>query len=41
LGIELAFSTGYHPKIDGQIERVNRILEDILRVYVMHQQKKW
>jgi len=41
LGIDLAFSTSYHPREDGQIERVNRILEDMLRMYVMHQQWKW
>eukprot|EP00253_Pinus_taeda_P012799 PITA_12799 len=41
LGIELAFSIAYHPKTDGQTERVNRILEDMLRMYVMHQQRKW
>jgi len=37
LGIELAFSTTYHPQKDGKIERVNQILEDMLRMYVMHQ----
>jgi len=36
LDIELAFSTTYHPQKDGQIERVNRILENMLRMYVMH-----
>jgi len=35
-GIELAFNTTYHPQIDGQSERVNKILEDMLRIYVMH-----
>ena len=37
LGIELAFSTTYHLQTDGQSERVNNILEDMLRMYVMHQ----
>ena len=37
LGIELAFNTTYHLQIDGQIQRVKRILEDMLRMYVMHQ----
>ena len=41
LGTKFAFSTTYHPQIDGHIERVNRILEDMLRMYVMHQQRKW
>jgi len=41
LGIELAFSATYHPQKNGQTKRVNRILEDMLRMYVMHQQWKW
>jgi len=41
LATELAFSTSYHPQIDGQTKRVNRILEDMLRMYVMHQKWKW
>jgi hypothetical protein len=31
----------YHPQTYGQIERVNRVLEDMLRMHVMHQPKKW
>ena len=38
LGTELAFSMAYHTQIDGQTKRVNRILEDMLRMYLMHQQ---
>lgn len=41
LGTELTFHTTYHPQIDGHIERVNKILEDMLRIYVMHQQRRW
>lgn len=41
LGIELAFSTTYHPQTYGQTERVNKILEDMLRMYVIHQHRRW
>ena len=34
---KLAFSITYHPQKNGQKERVKRILEDMLRMYVMHQ----
>jgi len=37
LGTYLAFNTTYHSQIDGQTKKVNRILEDMLRMYVMHQ----
>jgi hypothetical protein len=40
-GTQLAFNTTYHPQIDGKTKRVNRVLEDMLRMYVMHQPKKW
>jgi len=39
LGIELVFRTT--PQTDGQTKRVNRILEYMLRMYVMHQHQKW
>jgi len=41
LGMELAFSTTYQPQTNGQIKRVNGILEEMLRMFVMHQQQKW
>ena len=41
LETKLLFSTAYHPQTDGQIERVNQILEYMLRMHVMHQPKKW
>jgi len=37
LGTKLAFSTIYHPQTYGSTKRVNRILEDMLRMYVMDQ----
>ena len=40
LGTKLGFSTTYHSQTDRQTKRVNRILEDMLRIYVMHQQQK-
>jgi transposase InsO family protein len=41
MGTKLLFSTTYHPQTDGQMERVNHILEDMLRMHVIHQPKKW
>jgi transposase InsO family protein len=40
-GTQLAFSTTYHPQTDGKTERVNMVLEDMLRMYAMHQPRKW
>jgi hypothetical protein len=34
-GTNLNFSTAYHPESDGQTERVNQVIEDMLRMYVM------
>ena len=41
LGTKLAFSTTYHPQTDGQTERVNQILEDMLRACVLSYGSKW
>jgi len=41
LGKKLSFSTSYHPRINGRIKRINNILEDMLRIYVMHNQRRW
>jgi hypothetical protein len=41
LETKFLFSTTYHPQTDGQTERVNQIVEDMLRMHVMHQPKKW
>jgi hypothetical protein len=34
-------STAYHPQTDGQTERANRTLEELLRAYVNFQQTDW
>jgi len=41
LGTKLAMSTAYHPQTDGQTERMNRTLEDMLRAYVNFEQDNW
>lgn len=40
-GTKLAMSTAFHPQSDGQTERVNRTLEDMLRAYVNYRQDDW
>jgi transposase InsO family protein len=40
-GTKLNFNTSYHPETYGQIERVNRVIEDMLRMYVMDKPSKW
>jgi hypothetical protein len=37
----LNFSSVYHPQMDGQTERVNRILEDMLRACALKDSKSW
>jgi hypothetical protein len=39
--MNLNLSTTYHPESDGKIERVNRVIEDMLRMYVMDKPSKW
>jgi hypothetical protein len=41
LGTQLNFSTMYHSETDKQTNQENQILEDMLRMYVMDQQKHW
>jgi transposase InsO family protein len=41
LGTKLLHSTTYHPQTGGQTERVNQILEDMLRSYVLNFSAKW
>lgn len=40
-GTQVNFSIAYHPQTDGQTERVNQVLEDMLRMYVMQQPIRW
>ena len=41
LGTRLDYSSAYHPQTDGQTERVNQILEDMLRACVLTCGKDW
>src|SRR5882724_230173 len=41
LDIKANLSTAYHPETDGQMECVNQILEQYLRVYINYQQDDW
>ena len=41
LDMKLHFTSGYHPKGDGQTERVNQTLEQYLRAYCNYQQDNW
>jgi hypothetical protein len=38
---KLNFSSAYHPQTDGQMERTNQILEDMLRACVLKYGKSW
>jgi hypothetical protein len=40
-GTNLNFSIAYHPESDGKTERVNQVIEDMLRMYVMDKTSKW
>jgi transposase InsO family protein len=38
---KLNFSSAYHPQTDGQTERTNQILEDMMRAYALKYGKSW
>jgi transposase InsO family protein len=38
---KLNFSSAYHSQTDGQTERTNQILEDLLRAYALKYGKSW
>src|SRR3954471_22017436 len=40
-GTRLSLSTAYHPQSQGQVERVNQVLEDMLRACVLSFGMKW
>eukprot|EP00253_Pinus_taeda_P030090 PITA_30090 len=40
-GTQIQFSAAYHPQMDEQIEWVNKVLEDMLRMFVMQQPHQW
>jgi hypothetical protein len=37
----LNFILAYHPESDGKMERVNQLIDDMLRMYVMEKTSKW
>ena len=41
LNTTLNFSNSFHPQTDGQTERINQVLEDLLKMYVKEQPSKW
>lgn len=41
LGTKLSFSTAFHPETNGQTERANRVIEEVLRHYVSARQTNW
>ena len=41
MGTKLDSSSAYHPQTDGQAERVNQIMEDMLRACVLTYGKDW
>jgi transposase InsO family protein len=41
LDTQLCFSSAYHPHTNGQTERINQILEDMLRVCALQYGRSW
>jgi hypothetical protein len=41
MGTELNYNTTFHPQTDGQAERVNQVLEDLLRACVLTYGSDW
>jgi hypothetical protein len=41
LNTNLNFSTSYHPQIDGMTEQTNKIMEDMICMYVRTKPSKW
>jgi transposase InsO family protein len=41
MGVKLNFSLAYHPQTDGQTERTNQVLEDILRACALQHGSSW
>jgi transposase InsO family protein len=41
LDTQLRFSAAYNPQTDGQTERVNQIIEDMLRAYALQYGRSW
>jgi transposase InsO family protein len=41
LDTQLRFNSAYHPQTDGQTERVNQILEDMLRACALQYRRSW
>jgi hypothetical protein len=41
MGTQINMSTAFHPQTDGQTERTNRTLEQMLRNYVTYKQDNW
>jgi hypothetical protein len=41
LGTKLKMSTSFHPQTDGQTERMNSVMEQVLRAYTAYDQLDW